>query len=80
MTVSVRRARRPLQFGLYKNKVMPELLELKKRYLTAHHGDKHVLDTQIQELRDMICGFTRRDPSEFDWAINFAEVFCQWRI
>jgi len=63
-----------LQMGLHQP-LINEFLELKKRYLVAHHADKQALRTQVEELRQSIIGFSNRDAEGFDWVIDFAEIF-----
>lgn len=63
-----------LQMGLQQPLVI-QFLELKKKYLIAHHAEKLTLRNQIEALRHGIIGFSSRDGTGFDWVIDFAEVF-----
>ena len=63
-----------LQMGL-QQPLVDQFLELKKKYLVAHHADKQTLRTQVEALRQSIMGFSNRDAGGFDWVVDFAEVF-----
>jgi methylase of polypeptide subunit release factors len=63
-----------LQMGL-QQPLVDQFLELKKRYLVAHHADKQTLRTQVEGLRHSIMSFSSRDAGGFDWVVDFAEVF-----
>ena len=63
-----------LQMGL-QQPLVDQFLELKKRYLVAHHADKQTLRAQVDGLRKSIMSFSNRDGESFDWVIDFAEVF-----
>lgn len=63
-----------LQLGL-QQQVVGEFLTLKKQYLVAHHAEKQALRTKVEELREVIMGYSNRGGEGFDWVIDFAEVF-----
>ena len=63
-----------LQLGL-QQQVVGEFLRLKKQYLVAHHAEKQTLRTQVEELRDVIMGYSNRGVDGFDWVVDFAEIF-----
>src|SRR5205814_3629486 len=44
-------------------------------YMTAHHSRKLELRKQITQLRSDIAGWAHRAGKDFDWPLDFAEVF-----
>ena len=65
-----------LQIGI-QQRLVDQMLELKRTYLSSHHGDKIVLRQKIDSLRQEIRAFSFRDGVGFDWVIDFAEIFVQ---
>jgi hypothetical protein len=63
-----------LQMGL-QQQLVTEFLDLKAKYLIAHHAEKSILRAKVEALRVEIMGFSNRDVEGFDWVVNFAEVF-----
>jgi hypothetical protein len=63
-----------LQMGLQQG-IINDFLQLKTRYLLAHHGEKPVLRAQVDELKKQIMVFSNREGAGFDWVVDFAEVF-----
>lgn len=66
----------------FRSQFVEEYLELKRQYLTSHHGEKRALRQAIAEKRATIeswMGRETRDTSPpsrpFDWPLEFAEVF-----
>ena len=65
-----------LQMGM-QQPLVDEMLATKAKYLRAHHGDKQVFRKQIHALRREIRMFSHRAAADFDWVIDFAEVFAK---
>ena len=63
-----------LQMGI-QQPLVDQFLDLKKKYLVAHHADKQALRVQIEVLRKDVQLFSNRSGKGFDWVINFAEIF-----
>ena len=63
-----------LQMGI-QQALVDQFLDLKKKYLVAHHAEKQTLRDQVEALRKDIRLFSNRDGDGFDWVIDFAEVF-----
>ena len=63
-----------LQMGL-RQPLVNEFLDLKKKYLIAHHAEKLTLRSQVESLRGEIMAFSNREADGFDWVVDFAEVF-----
>jgi hypothetical protein len=63
-----------LQMGI-QQPLVDQFLEMKTKYLVAHHAEKQILRTKVESLRREIMGFSNRDAAGFDWVVNFAEVF-----
>jgi len=62
------------QLGLRKS-LVDEFLKAKAEYITAHHSRKIELRKIIAGLRADIATWSHRGVNEFDWPIDFAEVF-----
>ncbi|SNS70470.1 Eco57I restriction-modification methylase [Granulicella rosea] len=65
-----------LQMGL-QQPLVDQFLELKRKYLVAHHAEKQTLRSQVETLRHDIMVFSNRKTEGFDWVIDFAEVFVE---
>lgn len=65
-----------LQIGLRKS-LVDHYLTAKAEYMRAHHGRKIELKKEIAKVRADIAGWTHRAVSDFDWPIDFAEVFSE---
>jgi hypothetical protein len=63
-----------LQMGV-QQPLVHEFLKLKSQFLIAHHADKQVLRDKVENLRRDIRLFSNRGTAQFDWIIDFAEVF-----
>ena len=63
-----------MQIGI-QQPLVDQFLDLKKKYLVAHHAEKQTLRSQVDKLRHEIMGFSNREADGFDWVIDFAEVF-----
>lgn len=51
-------------------------LDLKRRYLKAHHEEKRTLLREIEQVREQIRSWTgAAQTGAFDWPVEFAEVF-----
>lgn len=65
-----------LQIGLRKA-LVDDYLMAKAEYMRAHHGRKAELRDEIAKLRADIATWAHRGASDFDWPIDFAEVFAE---
>jgi type I restriction-modification system DNA methylase subunit len=65
-----------LQIGLRKS-LVDDYLKAKAEYMRAHHGRKLELKNEITRLRADIASWAHRGASDFDWPIDFAEVFAE---
>jgi hypothetical protein len=52
---------------------------LRAKYQDAHGSEKlelkRLLDTKLSELREKVTGSPTKDPSKFDWRVEFFDVF-----
>jgi hypothetical protein len=62
------------QLGLRKA-LVDDFLSAKAEYMTAHHGTKVELRKRVSVLRADITTWAHRAGKDFDWPIEFAEVF-----
>ena len=62
------------QAGLHQQ-ATEQMLRVKSRFLRSHHAEKIALRIEIEELRRDIRRFSGRPDAQFDWVIDFAEVF-----
>lgn len=65
-----------LQLGLRKT-LIDDYLSAKAEYMKAHHSRKLELRQTIAKLRADIATWAHRDADDFDWPLEFAEVFTQ---
>jgi hypothetical protein len=63
-----------LQLGI-QQQLVAQFVELKRQYFLAHHEMKPNLRSQVEVLQTEIRLFSGREQVQFDWVINFAEVF-----
>lgn len=62
------------QVGLRKA-LVDEFLSAKAEYMTAHHGRKLELRRKVLSLRADIATWAHRGGKDFDWPLEFPEVF-----
>ncbi len=63
-----------LQMGL-QQPLVEALLQAKSSYLRSHDSEKRQLRERVVHLREDIRVFANRGAAEFDWVIDFPEVF-----
>ncbi len=62
------------QIGL-RQSLVDDFLKAKAEYMTAHYGHKADVRRKAASLRADVAGWAHRAGNEFDWPIDFAEVF-----
>lgn len=65
-----------LELG-FRKQLIDDYLKVKATYMTAHHGQKLDLRNRVAALRADIASWSHRDGREFDWPVEFAEVFVE---
>ena len=63
-----------IQLGLRASAV-DRFLQFKSQYMTAHGSDKFTLRDEIDRCRREVASWAHRASGEFDWCIDFVEVF-----
>jgi type I restriction-modification system DNA methylase subunit len=63
------------------HETVEELRKLREKYQNAHGKDKTDVKAQLEaklaELREKVTGSPEKDPAEFDWRVEFFDVFLE---
>jgi hypothetical protein len=59
----------------FRKALVDEYLKAKSEYMTAHYGQKLALRQKIAKLRVDIASWAHRSAPDFDWTLDFTEVF-----